>query len=112
LPEVTPRHRPTPAPFTALNQKLGGRAKVSLYVPTGELTRDGIVRRTLDRAVRQVLGNRFSLADDRWWLIIEGDNGDVIGRIEGGSGPHNTIVSLDGTRLYMGGRFHEYLNRA
>src|SRR4051794_26875823 len=29
LPEVTPRHRPTPAPFPALNQKLAGRAKVS-----------------------------------------------------------------------------------
>jgi hypothetical protein len=29
LPEVTPRHRPTSAPFPALNQKLGGRAKVS-----------------------------------------------------------------------------------
>src|SRR4051795_13427324 len=32
-----------------------------LYMPTGELTRNGIVRRTLDRAVRRVLGNRFSL---------------------------------------------------
>src|SRR5689334_24104893 len=30
LPEVTPRHRLAPTPFPALNQKLGGRAKVSL----------------------------------------------------------------------------------
>src|SRR3954453_3260756 len=44
-----------------------------LYVPTGELSRDGIVRRTLDKAVRWVLGNRFSVADDHWWLIVEGD---------------------------------------
>ncbi len=80
-----------------------------LYMPTGELSRDGIVRRTLDKAVRWVLGNRSSLADDRWWSIIDCGNGDVVGRIEGGSGPHNTIVGLDGTRVYMGGRFYEYL---
>src|SRR3954452_14173824 len=29
LPKVTPRHRPAPAPFPALNQKLADRAKVS-----------------------------------------------------------------------------------
>ena len=31
LPKVTPRHRRTSAPFPTLNQKLGGRAKVSRY---------------------------------------------------------------------------------
>jgi hypothetical protein len=32
LSEVTPRHGRIPLPFPALNQKLGGRAKVSFGV--------------------------------------------------------------------------------
>ena len=49
LPEVTPRHRPTPAPFPALNQKLAGRAKVSSNLPTiVTAAGDGAGRRFLE----------------------------------------------------------------
>ena len=65
-----------------------------LYMPTGELTRGGIW---------MVLTRTGS------WMVIDSSTGDVIGRIDGGSGPHNTIVSIDGAHVYLGGRFYSYL---
>jgi hypothetical protein len=56
-----------------------------IYMPTGELTRSGL------------------------WLVIDSGDGAVIGRIAAGAGPHNTVVSLDGTRVYLGSRFSRYL---
>jgi DNA-binding beta-propeller fold protein YncE len=56
-----------------------------LYMPTGELTSSGI------------------------WNILDTSNGAVIGTIQGGEGPHNTIASADGRYVYMGGRNHNYL---
>jgi DNA-binding beta-propeller fold protein YncE len=56
-----------------------------LYMPTGENTSSGV------------------------WNILDTSNGAVIGTIQGGEGPHNTIVSADGRYVYMGGRNHNYL---
>lgn len=47
-----------------------------------------------------------------WWysgedsglLVVNGDNGDLIKRINVGPQAHNSIVSLDGKRLYLGTR--------
>jgi DNA-binding beta-propeller fold protein YncE len=59
-----------------------------IYMPTGSLTRSGL------------------------WLVIDAGTGEATGRIDGGSGPHNTVVSLDGARVYLGGRRHNYLEVA
>src|SRR5262245_3646816 len=59
-----------------------------LYMPSGELARGGT------------------------WLVISASNGDVVARIAGPSGPHNTIVSLGGGHVYLGGRGDRYLGIA
>src|SRR5205807_7287203 len=38
-----------------------------------------------------------------YWHVVNADTGDVITKIETKSGSHNTIYSLDGTRVYMAG---------
>ena len=44
------------------------------------------------------------------WNVLEAANGNPIGSIAGGSGAHNTIVSLDGKYVFLGGRQHNYLD--
>lgn len=46
------------------------------------------------------------------WLVLNARTGAVIGRIRAGNGPHNTIVSLDGRRVYLGPRNSPYLSVA
>jgi DNA-binding beta-propeller fold protein YncE len=57
-----------------------------LYMPTGELTPSGI------------------------WNIINTENGAVIGTIKGGAGAHNTVVSSDGSYVYLDGRDYNFLD--
>jgi DNA-binding beta-propeller fold protein YncE len=57
-----------------------------LYMPSGENESNGI------------------------WNILDTKNGEVIGTIQGGKSPHNTIASNDGRYVYLGGREHEYLD--
>ncbi len=59
-----------------------------MYMPTGELDSGGR------------------------WLVIDTRNGSVTRTIEAGAGPHNTIVSLDGQHVYLGGRSYPYLEVA
>ena len=56
-----------------------------IYMPTGELDPGGV------------------------WSVIDAANGDIVGKIDGGTGPHNTIVSVDGRYVYLGGRNHNWL---
>lgn len=51
-----------------------------LYLPTGEADPSGI------------------------WLVIRTTDGRLIGRIRGGAKAHNTVISADGSRVYLGGR--------
>jgi len=37
------------------------------------------------------------------WNVVDGDTGDVIATIETRSGSHNTVVGLDGSRMYLAG---------
>jgi len=37
------------------------------------------------------------------WNVVDGDTGDVIATIEPKSGAHNTVVGLDGSRMYLAG---------
>lgn len=57
----------------------------TLYVPTGE-----------------------SSSGDVWW-VVDAVTGRVTAEIHGGTSPHNTIVSPDGTRVYLGPRNADYL---
>ncbi len=59
-----------------------------IYLPDGELSADGI------------------------WSVVDGGTGDVIGEISAGVGPHNTVMSLDGKDVYLGGRNSAYLDVA
>ncbi len=60
----------------------------TIYMPGGELARDGT------------------------WYVIDAKTGSEIGTINGGLGPHNTIVSLSGTHVYLGSRNYNYLEVA
>jgi len=43
------------------------------------------------------------------WDVIDARSGAVTHEISGGAGPHNTIVSLDGKHVYLGGHDADYL---
>jgi DNA-binding beta-propeller fold protein YncE len=59
-----------------------------IYMPTGELDSSGL------------------------WGVLDARNGSVITTIHGGAGAHNTVMSLDGRDVYLGGREHNYLEVA
>jgi hypothetical protein len=46
------------------------------------------------------------------WNVLEAGTGNITGSIEGGSGPHNTVVSLNGEHVYMGPRNSGFLTEA
>jgi hypothetical protein len=59
----------------------------AIYMPTGEAASRGI------------------------WKVIDANSGNVTASIidSGGIGPHNTVVSPDGSRVYLGPRYTNYL---
>jgi DNA-binding beta-propeller fold protein YncE len=63
-------------------------AGARIYMPDGEGSRDGV------------------------WSVIAARSGNVIGSINGGVSPHETIVGLSGKRVYLGGRNWPYLEVA
>jgi len=60
----------------------------TIYMPDGELSSDGK------------------------WYIVDAITGDDTGFINAGTGPHNTLVSLNGKHVYLGSRFSPYLTVA
>lgn len=60
----------------------------TIYMPDGELSGNGT------------------------WNVIDAGSGTITSTIEAGTGPHNTIVSLNGKHVYMGGRNYNYLEVA
>ena len=63
-------------------------AGARIYMPDGEGSRDGV------------------------WSVIAARSGTVIGSINGGMSPHETVVGLSGKRVYLGGRNWPYLEVA
>jgi DNA-binding beta-propeller fold protein YncE len=59
-----------------------------IYMPTGELDGSGT------------------------WHVLAASDGHVIGTIQGGAGAHNTVMSLSGRHVYLGGRNYNYLDVA
>jgi hypothetical protein len=58
----------------------------TIYMPTGESASGGI------------------------WKVIDANRGNVTTSIDsGGIGPHNTVVSPEGSRVYLGPRYSNYL---
>jgi DNA-binding beta-propeller fold protein YncE len=60
----------------------------TIYMPTGENSSSGL------------------------WHILKASNGEPMGTVKGGANAHNTIVSLDGKYVFLGGRNSEYLDVA
>ena len=56
-----------------------------IYMPTGEIDGSGI------------------------WQVLDASSGGVIDTIQGPSGAHNTVMSLDGRHVYLGGRDNDHL---
>jgi DNA-binding beta-propeller fold protein YncE len=44
-----------------------------------------------------------------WWYVLRASDGHALTRIEGGPYPHNTVVSLDGRRVYLAPRGDPWL---
>jgi hypothetical protein len=63
-------------------------AGARIYMPDGESSRDGV------------------------WSVIAARSGNVIGSINGGMSPHETVVGLSGKHVYLGGRNWPYLEVA
>jgi hypothetical protein len=63
-------------------------AGTRIYMPDGELSPNGL------------------------WYVVNTATGNELGSINGGLGPHNTIVSLSGAHVYLGGRNYNYLEVA
>jgi DNA-binding beta-propeller fold protein YncE len=59
-----------------------------IYMPSGELDSSGV------------------------WSVLDARDGSVISTIHAGAGAHNTVMSLDGRDVYLGGREHNYLEVA
>ena len=58
----------------------------TIYMPTGELASGGV------------------------WKVLDARSGNVIASVDsGGTGPHNTVVNSNGTHVYMGPRYSNYL---
>lgn len=43
------------------------------------------------------------------WNVVDASNGNLIAKVTTNSGAHNTIWSLDGSRVYLGGLHYNYL---
>ncbi len=53
-----------------------------------------------------------ALSPDGVWSVITARSGNVVGTITAGRSPHDTVVGLSGTRVYLGGRNYPYLEVA
>ena len=73
---------------TGIDSMAIGLDGARLYMPSGELSESGV------------------------WNVLDARNGNVITTIQGGAGAHNTVVSLSGRDVYLGGRNHNYLEVA
>ena len=61
------------------------------------------------RAIYMAVGEA---SDSSTWEIIDPATGKIKGSIQGGSGPHETIIGLDGKHVYLGGVNTPYLEVA
>ena len=63
----------------------------------------GVDNMAIDPAGRRIYMPDGELSHDGVWNVIAARSGDVVGTINGGRGPHETIVSLNGKHVYLSG---------
>ena len=69
----------------------------------------GIDSMAVDPAGRRIFMPDGELSSDGTWYVLDAANGNVLGTIPGGLSPHNTVLSRDGKRVYLGGRNYDWL---
>lgn len=84
---------------------------------TGSVVYDRSYSRGIDSMAIGPSGARIYMPDgesspDGVWSVIAARSGNVIGSIDGGKSPHETVVGLSGKRVYLGGRNWPYLEVA
>lgn len=72
----------------------------------------GIDSMAIDRSGSRIYLPDGELSPDGVWSVIDARSGAVVGRIDGGQGPHNTIIGLSGRHVYLGGHNYPYLDVA
>jgi DNA-binding beta-propeller fold protein YncE len=72
----------------------------------------GVDSMAIDPSGRRIYMPDGELSPDGAWNVINARSGAVIGQINGGRGPHNTIVGLSGRHVYLGGHNYPYLDVA
>ena len=84
---------------------------------TGSVTYKRFYSRGVDNMAINPAGDRIYMPDgenshDNVWSVIAASTGNVIGMIHGGTSPHETIVALNGKRVYLAGTRWPYLEVA
>ena len=84
---------------------------------TGSVVYKRAYSRGVDNMAINPTGKRIYMPDgedshDNVWSVIAAPTGKVIGLIHGGKSPHETIVGLNGGRVYLGGTRWPYLEVA
>jgi DNA-binding beta-propeller fold protein YncE len=72
----------------------------------------GVDSLAIDPAAQRLYMPDGELSTDGTWSVIDARTGAVTGHIEGGEGPHNTIVGPRGRQVYLGGRSSSFLDVA
>ena len=99
----------------------GGPGTTGRLLAYNLLTDSVVYRRSYSRGVDNMAidpsGSRIYMPDgedshDNVWSVIAAHTGKVIGEIHGGTSPHETIVGLNGKRVYLGGIQSPYLEVA
>jgi hypothetical protein len=90
----------------------GSMLRYDLRTDTVSWKRDypfGIDSMAIDPTGRRIYMPDGELSSDGTWYVLDAANGAVLGTIAGGRSPHNTIISRDGRRVYLGGRNFNWL---
>lgn len=92
--------------FSSSNRRLGAFDLESEKVVWEKTYEAGCDRSsvTMDGKKLYVPTGWWYSGDDSGFLIVNADNGELIKRIQVGPQAHNSIVSLDGRRMYLGTR--------
>jgi DNA-binding beta-propeller fold protein YncE len=99
----------------------GGPGTIGHLLAYNLVTGMVVYRRSYPRGVDNMAinppGTRIYMPDgeespDGIWTVIAARTGNVIGTISAGLGPHETVVSLNGRYVYLGGRNSPYLDVA
>jgi hypothetical protein len=72
----------------------------------------GVDSMAIDPAGERIYMPDGELSGDATWRVLDAHSGRIIGVINAGAGPHNTIVGLSGKHVYLGGVRSPYLDVA